>query len=75
MSINWDTPLKRNGIITQYKIEINGKASYKDETGRMKTERLRSFIDYVDIQYNLFTTARKPSPIAQCLRPYQNEKT
>ena len=60
MSINWDTPLKRNGIITQYKIEINGKATYKDETGRMKTERLRPFIDHVDIQYNSFRKNQLP---------------
>ncbi|XP_058804465.1 tyrosine-protein phosphatase 69D isoform X2 [Phymastichus coffea] len=60
MSINWEPPLKRNGIINQYKIEITGRATYKDENGRIKTEYLRPFIDHVDFQYNTFRKNQLP---------------
>ncbi|XP_011501448.1 PREDICTED: tyrosine-protein phosphatase 69D isoform X2 [Ceratosolen solmsi marchali] len=60
MSINWVAPQKRTGIILQYKIEINGKATFKDESGRMKNERLNPFIDHVDFQYNTFRKNQLP---------------
>lgn len=60
MSVSWGPPVKRNGIINQYKIEINGRATYKDENGRIKTEYLRPFIDHVDYQYNTFRKNQLP---------------
>jgi hypothetical protein len=60
MLINWEAPKKRTGIILQYKIEINGRATFKDESGRMKNERLNPFIDHVDFQYNTFRKNQLP---------------
>lgn len=60
MSVTWDPPQKSNGQILQCKIEINGKAIYTDDSGRVKTEHLRPFIDYVDFQYNTFRKNQLP---------------
>ncbi|OXU25361.1 hypothetical protein TSAR_005640 [Trichomalopsis sarcophagae] len=62
MSVNWEPPEKPNSIIIQYKIEINGKATYKDDSGRMKTETSRPFIEHVDFHHkNIHKTQLPPN--------------
>lgn len=60
MTINWEPPKKRNAIINQYKIEINGKATYHDVNGKIKTENLMPFIDHTDIMNNYFHKSQLP---------------
>ncbi|KAJ8667803.1 hypothetical protein QAD02_009466 [Eretmocerus hayati] len=60
MSMHWEAPLKRNAIITQYKIEITGKATYRDDGSRIKTEQIRPFVDHVDFQHNSFKKNQLP---------------
>lgn len=54
MSISWKPPQKRNSVILQYKIEITGKAKYKDALGKTKSAELTPVIDYVDYQNRVF---------------------
>ena len=60
MSINWEPPLKPNAVITQYKIEITGNSTYKDEHGRTKTNIVTPILEHVDYQHKSFKKTQLP---------------
>lgn len=60
MIINWEPPEKRNARINQYKIEINGRATYRDFNGKIKTENLMQFTEHTDITNNFFHKSQLP---------------
>lgn len=61
MSIQWAPPKKPNGLVTQYKIEIKGVATFKNENGRVITNRFSLFTDHIDSSHNRFDKNQIPA--------------
>ena len=60
MSIHWAPPKKTNGVVTRYKIEIDGDTIYKNEFGRMITNRFKLFKDHIDSSHLSFVKNQIP---------------
>ena len=61
MSVNWLPPKKLNGVVINYRIEIDGVATYKNQLGKIVTDKFELHRDNIDASHSNFVRNQIPS--------------